>query len=568
MKKLIALLLAVVMVLGMAACGSKAPAADAPAADQPAADAPVADAPAADAPAADAPAAEQEYLRLNWEYINSTKTGFQSPAMMGNYLDTNLLWNNLVRCDVETGEIVYELAEALEVSDDGLTYTFTLADAYWHDGTPVTAADVVFTYNAQILGPWPTYASKLADVKGYQDLLDGKTDRIEGIYAKDDKTVVFEFNNPNYTLLSMSMNNIFAIGWFAILPAHILDTGVWEDMASSDYWTAPIGTGPYKVEEVSYPNYCVLTRNEEYFKAPAAIEKVLLTSYTDMEAQIAAAMAGDLYSMRAIAKTSAEDAAAQNADLAYYEHDSAFYRGFGYMMGEGMTKYPDLQKKEVRQALNLIIDKQAIADYLVSASPATTFNNDLETNPDIPKWTRDVETGKALLDAAGFDYNQTLKILAYYTDQATIDILDIVVANLAEAGINAEYTIDAQTSTESYATGEYALYYWGGGYNTAVYQEWVPGGTHEDELNGFDTARRQEYADLLAQYQNTADAAGRKVISGQLQAMFVEDAYMSVTYFVNTGYLVNSGKLQGWTGISQDYESMAVYDFSQWTLAE
>lgn len=564
MKKLIALLLAVAMVFGLVACGGKAPAADAPATD-----APAADAPAADAPAADAPAAEQEYLRLNWEYINSNKTGFQAPALMGNYLDTNLLWNNLVRCDVETGEIVYELAKDLVISDDGLTYTFTLADAYWHDGTPVTAADVVFTYNAQILGPWPTYASKLADVKGYQDLMDGKTDRIEGIYAKDDKTVVFEFNNPNYTLMSMSMNNIFAIGWFAILPAHILDTGNWDDMASSDYWTAPIGTGPFMVEEVSYPNYAVLTRNENYFKAPAAIEKVLLTSYTDMEAQIAAAMAGDLYSMRAIAKTSAEDAAAQNADLAYYEHDSAFYRGFGFQMAEGITQYPDLQKKEVRQALNLIIDKQALADYLGSASPATTYNNDLETNPDIPKWTRDVETGKAMLDAAGFDYNQTLKILAYYTDQATIDILDIVCANLAEAGINAEYTIDAQTSNDSWATGEYALYYFGGGYNTAVYQEWVPGGPKEaGTMNGFETERRQEYADLLAQYQNTADAAGRKVISGQLQAMFVEDAYMCVAYFMNTGYLVNSGKLQGWTGVSQDYESMAVYDFSQWTLAE
>ena len=561
MKKLIALLLALAMVLGLAACGGGGSEA---AATEAATEA-VTEGAAEGAAEAVSDSAD-EYLRLNWEYINSTKSGFQAPALMGNYLDTNLIWNNLIRMDVETGDIVYELAESLDVSDDGLTYTFTLADAYWHDGTPVTAADVVFTYNAQILGPWPTYASKLADVKGYQDLLDGKTDRIEGIYAADDKTVVFEFNNPNYTLLSMSMNNIFAIGWFAILPAHILDTGSWDDMASSDYWTSPIGTGPYKVEEVSYPNYCVLTRNEDYFKTPAAIEKVLLTSYTDMEAQIAAAMAGDLYSMRAIAKTSAEDAAAQNADLAYYEHDSAFYRGFGFMMGEGITQYPDLQKKEVRQAINLIIDKQAIADYLGSASPATTYNNDLETNPDIPKWSRDVDAGKALLDAAGFDYNQTLKILAYYTDQATVDILDIVVANLAEAGINAEYTIDSQTPNDSWATGAYALYYFGGGYNTAVYQEWVPGGTKEAQLNGFETERRQEYADLLSKYQNTSDAAGRKSISGELQAMFVEDMWMSVAYFVNTGYLVNSGKLQGWTGVSQDYESMVVYDFSQWSL--
>lgn len=562
MKKLIAMLLVLTMVIGLVACGS-APKAE----TDPAPEAKPNDA-AQVIPEADSKTPEQEYLRLNWEYINSTKSGFQSPALMGNYLDTNLIWNNLIRMDVETGEIVYDLAKDLQVSDDGLTYTFTLADAYWHDGTPVTAADVVFTYNAQVLGPWPTYASSLAGIKGYDAVVAGTADSIEGIYAVDDKTVVFELLAPDYTLLSVSLNNIFAIGWLAILPAHILDTGDYADMASSDYWTNPIGTGPYKIEEASYPNYCVLTRYEEYHKAPAAIEKVLLTSYTDMEAQVAAAMAGDLYSMRAIAKASAEDAAAQNADLAYYEHDSAFYRGFSFMLSEGITKYPDLQKKEVRQAINLIIDKQAIADYLVSASPATVFNNDLETNPDIPKWKRDVDAGVKLLQEAGFDFNQTLVMLAYYTDQATVDILDIIVANLAEAGISAEYTIDAQTPDESWATGDYAMFYHGSGYNTAVFQEWVPGGYRESGMIGFETEHRQEYADLLTQYKNTADAAGRKAIAGQMQAMFMEDMYGTVTYFVNTGYMVNSGKLQGWTGISQDYESLAEYDFSEWTLVK
>ena len=59
MKKIISLLLVLVMMLGLVACGAKAPVADAPAADAPAADAPAADAPAADAPAADEPAADE-----------------------------------------------------------------------------------------------------------------------------------------------------------------------------------------------------------------------------------------------------------------------------------------------------------------------------------------------------------------------------------------------------------------------------------------------------------------------------------------------------------------------------
>ena len=70
MKKLIALLLALVMVLGLVACGAK----DAPAADAPAADAPAADAPAADAPAADAPAAEAKPIKLGLANINEKAT--------------------------------------------------------------------------------------------------------------------------------------------------------------------------------------------------------------------------------------------------------------------------------------------------------------------------------------------------------------------------------------------------------------------------------------------------------------------------------------------------------------
>jgi len=80
--------------------------------------------------------------------------------------------------------------------------------------------------------------------------------------------------------VTLCESNIYAMGYFAILPAHILDTGNWEDMASGDYWISPSGTGLFKVAEVSYPNYCVLTRNEDYFKAPVGIERIQLTSYT------------------------------------------------------------------------------------------------------------------------------------------------------------------------------------------------------------------------------------------------------------------------------------------------
>ena len=76
-----------------------------------------------------------------------------------------------------------------------------------------------------------------------------------------------------------------------------------------------------------------------------------------MEAQLAAMMAGDLHIMRAVAKTSAEDVVAQNGDCEFFLHDSAFYRGFGFSVNEGVTKNTDTMKKEVRQAINLCFAK-------------------------------------------------------------------------------------------------------------------------------------------------------------------------------------------------------------------
>lgn len=556
MKRLIALLLALVLALGMIACGAQEETAPTTDPTEPTKE-----------PAQVAESDDVQYLKLSWENINSTKSGFKTCIDMGNYLDTNLIWNTLIRWDVETGEIVYELANDITVSDDGLTYTVTLADAFWHDGTPVTAADVVFTYHAVVLGATTGFRSSFTNIKGIDAAINGETDVIEGIYAKDDKTVIFELTEPNALYLSIS-GSIFSAGWASIMPAHILGDTPYLELATHTYWSHPIGTGPFMVEEVSYPNYCVLTRNENYFKTPAKIEKVLLTSYTDMEAQIAAAMAGECYSMRSIAKSAAEDAIAQNSDLAYYEHASAFTRALDLMYQDGVTQYPDLQKAKVRQALNIIIDKQAIADYVGSATPATNFNNDLEYNSDIPLWERNVELGIQMLEEADFDFSQTLTILAYYTDQTTVDVLDIIVANLAEAGVNADYTIDAQTPNESFATGAYAAMYAGIGYNTAVYERMSTNGTYGKRILSIDPDRPAEYDALFAAYKTTADAAGRKTIAGELQLMYLEDMYFFPIYFINTGYMVNSGKLQGWTGISADYETQGFYDICNWTLVD
>ena len=144
MKKLLALLLVFLMVLSMlAGC---APADD----KQPSGD----DAPDAgdDAPsgddAQDTADGEKDYVVFPANFLfNSTQSGVTDTTYNGGQNGQNMVLETLCAYDVEKGEYVPQLAEKVEASADGLTYTVTLHDATFHDGSPVTADDVLFSYN-------------------------------------------------------------------------------------------------------------------------------------------------------------------------------------------------------------------------------------------------------------------------------------------------------------------------------------------------------------------------------------------------------------------------------------
>ena len=86
------------------------------------------------------------YINLYWDYLNTNRDGFTMPYRMGNYLETNLIWDTLVRIDFESDEIVYRIAEEITANEDYTVYTVKLRDdVVWHDGTGLTAEDVVFS---------------------------------------------------------------------------------------------------------------------------------------------------------------------------------------------------------------------------------------------------------------------------------------------------------------------------------------------------------------------------------------------------------------------------------------
>lgn len=138
------------------------------------------------------------------------------------------------------GEAVeLDQAEDVNLSDDGLTYTFTLRDdVRFHNGRPVTAEDYKWTFERSTsteIGSW--VQGFLASVEGHQDFVDGKADNISGIVAQDDKTLVLKLTKPDVTIMG-----VVGIPPFYVLPREEVEA------AGEDWPQQPVGSGPYKLK--------------------------------------------------------------------------------------------------------------------------------------------------------------------------------------------------------------------------------------------------------------------------------------------------------------------------------
>ena len=214
MKKIVALLLALTMVLGLVACGA-------------------------------------EKTDTNTLVYGSGDYDSINPIMNEHCEIKHLLFDSLVKLDMN-GEPVASLAESWSYDEATMTYTFKLRnDVKWHDGEMFTADDVKFTIEA-IMNPdngsenYPNYME------------------VQEIKVLSDTEVAFVLSEPNFAFLDyMTMS---------ILPEHKLQG---EDMWESDYFKSPIGTGPYKLDSWDVGQAITLVKNDDYFAGAAKTANVI-----------------------------------------------------------------------------------------------------------------------------------------------------------------------------------------------------------------------------------------------------------------------------------------------------
>ena len=307
------------------------------------------------------------------------------------------------------GGVVPALAKSWEISEDGLSYTFTLQSGItFHDGSAFNAEDVKFSLDR----------SRSENSTNAQKQLFESIDTIE---VTDPETVVITLSDPNGALL-------FNLAWG---DAIVMSPDTFEKAK-----TAPIGTGPFKFSRWVQGDRIELVKNPDYWGEPARLEKATFKFISEPTAAFAALMAGDVDAFPVFP-------APEN--LVQFEADSRFKVVVGSTEGETIlstnNKQAPFDNKLVRQAMAHAINRQEIIDGAMFGYGTPIGTHFAPHNPAYKDFTADSaydpEKAKALLKEAGFEdgFKTTLKLPPpSYARRGG----EIIAAQLRQVGIEAE----------------------------------------------------------------------------------------------------------------------------------
>ena len=295
---------------------------------------------------------------------------------------SRLVYAGLMRYDTE-GNLVPELAEQYEISDDGLQYTFALKkNLEWHDGDALTADDVVFTI---LTAQNSDYAStQRANWQGVE------------VSKKDDTTIVFRLKNRYAQFLSNTT--------LGIIPKHLWEHTKSAGFVLDDKNLRPIGAGPYEVSKIRRdPGGVVrsleLIAFDAYVDGKPYIDRIRFTFYDSEQQVISAFNSGDV---QGISFVSAEKLDALRGSFTVRELQLPRYFAIFFNPNKSRT----LAEKNVRIALNHATDKQAVLANVLAGKGTAVDSPLLPGIIDLPANTAsyqfDLEKAKSLLDTAGW----------------------------------------------------------------------------------------------------------------------------------------------------------------------
>ncbi|HNP93829.1 MAG: ABC transporter substrate-binding protein [Treponema sp.] len=450
-----------------------------------------------------------------------------------------LMFRSLFLPDPTLTTVSPDLASSYQISSDGLTYTITMKKgASWHDGTPVTADDVVFSIQTALKAAQVNaiYTGVFSHIVGASDFIAGKASSLSGLTAKGDVITM--------KLDAKVGNAISVLGQFAIMPKHLLKDVNPLEFQNASFWAHPIGNGMYKLQEFNPGNYAVFVPYEKYDGPKPKIERIVLTAMAD---PIVAAQSGklDLYNTNATDQISEFN---KMKGFTAYPVDITFYRYFVQNIKDANgVPNKTMSDIRVRKAIMYAMDTKAIAEGLYPGLAKLIYTGVPTSHSAYDKssevYSYDPEKAKQLLKEANFDFSKPLKLRFYYADQTSINFMTAIAQYLAQVGIKTDVQkFQGDATTELYKVKDYDIAL--KGLSAFGFEEWY-GEYASDNVNFVNILGKDGYFDAkVNELRETTDPVKRNQILVDLQKLEQKYLYKLPLFILQNIYYVNTAKVK------------------------
>ena len=454
-------------------------------------------------------------LLLNGGEINKYATGLMILPLME--LDADLNFEGMLADSITT--------------EDNKNFIVHIDDAAtWSDGTPVTADDVVYTalrLASPVIGNTAMMYYVFEGV-GDDGFVEEGAESIDGIQKVDDKTVQFTTKEE---MPITTFENSYA-RYLLTLPKHVIEQYSEEELSTADWFNHPdVVSGPFIVTDFDVDHYISYEANKDYWKGAPKIDKRNI-KIVDGSQLYAGLQSGEIdITQQTMSDIPQEDyesvEALDNVEVVYgspVTNQSVFIQ---------TKNVPDVK---VRQAMLYAIDRQQILEELLNGhgeivdgflSSASPFYDDSLT-----PISYDPEKAKALLEEAGWDGSQTIRFYVNSGDSTFVNAASIIAAEWAAVGIKAEIqTVDFATLMSVAGTEDYdvlAVQYTYAPVDPYPDVAWLLGG--EGSWTGYsdDTLN-----DALTKSQLTSDPEETKELFSVVDKKVQEDVPMFSAYVIS-----------------------------------
>lgn len=486
------------------------------------------------------PTEERSTLTVGMSYDLYTSNPLRACGCGAEYEFLAINYDMLLAFDEQTLEAAPGLATEVPtkenggVSDDGMTYTFHIRDdASWHDGTPVTARDVAFTYRFALDNKIGAYNNYLP----YDPVFE----------TPDDSTLVWTMTSPSLAPV--------APPFVPILPEHIWSEFDGDAKAGRQFENIPaIGSGPFQLAEWEEGRFWRVEANEDYWGGAPKVDEIVFRAFDNPETMALALRDGEVDLVSGLPPNIARSLEGQ-PNIAVHEAVGRTFLNLAFNFGgqnPAATNHPALHDLTVRTAIAHAIDKQALVDKVLLGNGVAGTS----VMPPSSPWhwqppagqeqSFDLEAANSMLDGAGYlDTDDDgvrempgggepveLELVAASSVVEAPATARLIAGWLGEIGIGSQVkAVGDGAMNQVWTRGTFDAYLWG----------WTPDPDPDFILSVFTTAQcgnwsdgcysNPEYDELYTEQQQATSVEERRDLVAEMQRFLYEDVAEVILFY-------------------------------------